>query len=97
MKPINLYRSDGDRDVWERAESDAKAESLSLSAHVVAALRSQQRAADAESETGIIAPLVEVVGAHIATETVEYPNATVKLDAAGNVVSVEFTERASVE
>jgi hypothetical protein len=97
MKPLNLYRSDGDRDVWERAEFDAKAEKLSLSAHVVAALRSQQRAVDAESETGIVAPLVEVVGAHVAVETVDYPNATVKLDAAGNVVSVEFTERTFVE
>jgi hypothetical protein len=96
MKPLNLYRSDGDCGVWERAELDAKAAGLSLSAHVVAALRSTQRAADA-SNGEIVAPLIEVVGAHIATETVDYPNAAVRLDAAGNVVSVEFAERTFVE
>lgn len=96
MKSLNLYRSDGDRDVWERAEADAKADNLSLSALVVAALRSQQRTTDAQ-DGEIIAPLVEVVGAHIATETVDYPNATLRLDAAGNVVSIEFSERTFVE
>jgi hypothetical protein len=35
---------------------------------------------------------VEVVGAHIATERVEYPNAVVGVDAAGNFVSVETDE-----
>jgi hypothetical protein len=42
MKPLNLYRSDGDHEVWEQAERDAKAADLSLSAHVVAVLREQQ-------------------------------------------------------
>lgn len=96
MKSLNLYRADGDREVWERAESDAKAAGVSLSAHVVAVLRAQQRIADAQ-EGEMIAPFVEVVGAHVATDAVEYPNATVRVDAAGNLVSVDFTERAFVE
>jgi len=43
MKPINLYRSDGDREVWERADRDAQASGLSLAGHVVAVLRDQQK------------------------------------------------------
>lgn len=50
MKPLNLYRSDGDREVWEQAERDAKAAGLALSAHVVAVLREQQETAEAEHE-----------------------------------------------
>lgn len=42
MKPLNLYRSDGDQPVWEQAEQDAKAAGISLSSHVVAVLRKQQ-------------------------------------------------------
>lgn len=50
MTPINLSRTDGDREVWERARKDAKAAGRSLSRHVVAVLREQQeRAADAEA------------------------------------------------
>lgn len=45
MKPINLYRSDDDREVWEQAEIDAHASKLSLSAYVVAALRAHQKRA----------------------------------------------------
>jgi hypothetical protein len=46
MKPINLYRSDGDREVWERAQRDADSAGVSLSAHVVAVLRSEQEHED---------------------------------------------------
>jgi hypothetical protein len=46
MKPLNLYRSDGDQPVWEQAEQDAKAAGISLSSHVVAVLRADQERAD---------------------------------------------------
>lgn len=46
MKPINLYRSDGDREVWDRAERDAKAAGVSVSSHVVAVLRAEQERSD---------------------------------------------------
>lgn len=43
MKSLNLYRSDGDREVWEQAELDAKAAGISLSAFVVAVLRERTK------------------------------------------------------
>jgi hypothetical protein len=36
---------------------------------------------------------MEAVGAHIPTETVEYPNGRVELDVVGNLVAVEFDDR----
>lgn len=50
LKPLNLYRSAGDREVWERAERDAKASGKSLSAYVVAVLRSAQNQEVASAE-----------------------------------------------
>jgi hypothetical protein len=39
---------------------------------------------------------VEVFGTHIPVRKVEFPNATVGVDAAGNLADVEFTERVVV-
>lgn len=39
MKPFNLYRSDGDREVWDRIERAAEVAGLSVSAYVIAVLR----------------------------------------------------------
>ena len=50
MKPLNLYRSDGDRTVWEQAERRAKARGLSLSAYLVAVLREYQEVTEADRE-----------------------------------------------
>jgi hypothetical protein len=36
---------------------------------------------------------MEAVGAHIATDYVEYPNGRVELDVVGNLVAVEFDDR----
>ena len=55
MKPNNLYRSDADREVWDRAEQDAKAAGVSLASHVVGVLRIQQEYDDrrtGEAERG---------------------------------------------
>jgi hypothetical protein len=40
---------------------------------------------------------MEAVGAHIDTESVTYPNGSVGIDAAGNLVSVEFDGPVIVE
>lgn len=46
MRPLNIYRSDADQEVWERADREAKAANCSLASHIVAVLRADQERSD---------------------------------------------------
>lgn len=51
LRPINLYRTESDRPVWDRTRQDAKAAGLSLSAYVVIVLREHQKRAARQAAT----------------------------------------------
>lgn len=97
LKALNLYRPVGDRDIWDRIEQLAKMPGWSTSKVVSDLLRKGLRMNDLADDGIVEAPTVEVVGARLAVETIEYPNAIIGVDSGGEVVSVEFTQTAYVE